>query len=391
MADNDTPQADRTEQPTPKRLQDARKRGQVARSRELNMMVVMLAGAVALAMLKPYFHDHLSALMNQGLTIPRAVTRDPGYLPQAFGNFIFMGLTSIAPLFVVAMIAALLGPLALGGWAFSLESIQPKLSKLNPITGLKRVFGLQGLSELLKALAKFLLVAAVAAALLWNMADEFLSLGRQSLASALNHAANLIAQSFVMLSAVLIVIASADVPFQWWQHRRQLRMTKQELKDEQKETDGRPEVRARIRGLQQEAARRRMMEAVPTADVVLSNPTHFAVALKYDANRMRAPRVVAKGADLVALTIRRVAAEHDVPLFEHPPLARAIYNSTALGDEVPQRLYVAVAQVLTYIYQVKRIRPGAGRRRPVKPRIQIDSDLAAQGPAANNGSQGTTS
>ena len=185
MADNDTPQQDRTEEPTAKRLEDARKRGQVARSRELNMMAVMLAGAVALLALRPWFHDHLSAIMSQGLTIPRALTRDPAYLPEAFASFIRMGLTSIAPLFAVAVIAALIGPLALGAWTFSLESIQPKFEKLNPMTGLKRVFGWQGLSELIKALAKFLLVAAVAAALLWNLADEMLSLGRESLASAL--------------------------------------------------------------------------------------------------------------------------------------------------------------------------------------------------------------
>lgn len=375
MADNDTSQQDRTEQPTAKRLQDARKRGQVPRSRELNMMVVMLAGAVTLTLLRPYFRDHLVALMRAGLTRSVEQFQDPLFLPIAFGAAIWIGLKSVAPLLLVATVAALLGPLALGGWSFSLEAIQPKLEKLNPAVGLKRVFGWQGLSELLKALAKFLLVAAVAAALLWGMAEQLRSLGRESVAGALSHAATLLAQSFLALAAVLIIIAAADVPFQWWQHQRRLRMTKQELRDEQKDTEGKPEVRARIRSLQQEVATRRMMEAVPTADVVLTNPTHFAVALKYDAERMRAPKVVAKGADLIAFTIRRIAAQHDVPLFEHPALTRALYQSTALGDEIPPRLYVAVAQVLTYIYQLQRIRPGARRPRPGKPRIDIDPEL----------------
>ncbi len=391
MADNDTPQADRTEQPTPKRLAEARKRGQVPRSRELNMMVVMLAGAAVLALGKPFFHEQLVALMNESLAIPRDLTRDPAHLPLAFSAAIWMGLKGVVPLFIVATVAALLGPLALGGWAFSLESLQPKLEKLDPVAGLKRVFGWQGLSELLKAMAKFLLVAVVAAALLWGLAEEFLSLGRQTLDSALGNAGDLVARSFLALAAVLIVIAAADVPFQWWQHQRKLRMTKQELKDEQKDTEGRPEVRARIRSLQQEVATRRMMEAVPTADVVLTNPTHFAVALKYNADRMRAPKVVAKGTDLIALSIRRLAKQHGVPLFEHPPLTRAIYKSTSLGDEIPPRLYAAVAQVLTYIYQLQRIRPGAARPRPGKPRIDIDADMFERRPGSASGAGRTTS
>jgi len=372
MADSESSQQERTEPATPKRLEDARRKGQVARSRELSMMLVMVIGAAACLVLQPYFASRLKALLRDNLEQRFETGLDSIDLVGALGAAGLEALWMLVPLFAVVAVAAIAGTTAIGGFIFSLESAKPTLSKLNPITGLKRVFGVNGLVELLKAVAKFLFVGSVATLLLLQLKQRFLSLGRQPVLAALDDAAALIGGAFILLSATLVLIAAVDTPFQLWQHKRKLKMTKQEVKDEHKETDGRPEVKSRIRSLQQEAATRRMMDAVPTADVVMTNPQHFAVALKYDQGRMRAPRVVAKGADLIALHIRRLAKQHSVPLFEHPPLARALFHTTKLGEEIPPRLYTAVAQVLTYIYQVKQVASG---RTVALPEIEVDDDL----------------
>jgi len=290
----------------------------------------------------------------------------------AFEDSVVTGLRLLAPLFLAVSVGAVAGALSFGGWTFSLEALAPKLDKLDPLAGLKRVFGWSGLTELVKAVAKFVVVALCAGLVLSSMAADFLGLGRLPIQEALPRAAYLCALSFLGFSAVLLVIAACDVPMQWWQYQRRLRMSRQELRDELKETEGKPEVRSRIRSIQQELATRRMMDAVPKADVVATNPTHYAVALRYDARRMRAPRVVAKGADLIALNIRNVARAHGVPLFEHPVLARALYATTDIGKEIPPRLYMAVAQVLTYVYQLRDRR---SRRTPRRPAIRIDADV----------------
>ncbi len=374
MAESDTTSDQRTEQPTEKRLRDARERGQIPRSRELSMALVMLAGAGSLVAMRPYYGRHLSDVLSSGLRLDAARLRDNEYLLQTFVEAIGSGLVLLAPLLVTVVVAGVVGALIFGGWTFSPQALAPKFEKLNPIAGLKRVFGWNGLLELAKALAKFVLVAVFAMVLLWVLADDFVGLGRLPVNIALSHAGYLTALSFLGLSATLLIIAGIDVPAQWWQFQRKMRMTRQELKEEFKETEGRPEVRSRIRAAQQELATRRMMEAVPKADVVATNPTHYAVALRYDASRMRAPRVVAKGADLVALSIRNVAKVHGVPLFEHPLLTRALYYTTAIGMEIPPRLYMAVAQVLTYIYQL-RDNGATGPRAPRQPDIEIEPDV----------------
>jgi flagellar biosynthetic protein FlhB len=384
MAENDTPQHDRTEQPSTKRLDDARRKGQIPRSRELSMVAVTLGGAAVLWAGQPYFAEGMQALLAQGLALPRATLLDPDSMTTLLGDGIAVGLRVIAPLFAACLVASVVGSIALGGLAFSVESLTPKFSKLNPITGLKRIFGWHGVAELLKSLAKFLLVAVVAYFLIKHLAQDFLALGTLTLRAALAHSAWLAAVCLVGLSATLVLIAAADVPFQYWQNRRQLKMTKQETKDEQKETEGRPEVRSRLRQLQRAISQRRMMADVPKADLIAVNPTHYAVALRYDAAKMKAPRVVAKGADLVAFNIRRVAEAHKVPIFEHPQFTRALYYTSEIGEEVSPRLYVAVAQVLTYIYQLTG-RTVAGGKRPngpakpphalKKPEVAIDADL----------------
>jgi flagellar biosynthetic protein FlhB len=339
------------------------------------MALVTLSGAGCLIALRPYYATGIGELFASNLDLDPAVLRRPDALLGAFNDGLLHGLKLLAPLLVTVVIAGLASAAAFGGWTFSAEPLVPKLEKLNPLEGLKRVFGWNGLIELGKALAKFLLVAACAAVLLSALAGEFLALGRLPVGHALTHGAYLCALSFLALSGALALIAAVDVPLQLWQFRRRMRMSRQELKDEHKETEGRPEVRSRIRGMQQELATRRMMEDVKTADVVATNPTHYAVALRYDASSMKAPRVVAKGADLVALAIRNVATTHDVPIFEHPLLTRALYQTTKIGMEIPPRLYLAVAQVLTYVYSLRDVARNRGQA-PRRPDIEIEPDLA---------------
>lgn len=384
MAENDTPQHDRTEQPSAKRLDDARERGEVPRSRELAMTAVVLAGAAALFGGGGYFAQGLQALFERGLTVPRAALFESESLSRALLASLGNGLELIAPLMVATIVAAVGGSLALGGWAFSAGALAPNLARLNPAAGLARIASWNGIVELAKALAKFLLVAAVAGLLLWRFGGDFLELGALTLEAGIERSAWLAGVCLIGLAASLVLVAAADVPFQFWHYRRRLRMTKQEAKDEQKETEGRPEVRSRIRSLQRALANRRMMADVRKADVVAMNPSHFAVALRYDAATMKAPRVVAKGADLIAWQIRRVAEANKVPIFEHPQFARALYFTSEIGKEISPRLYVAVAQVLTYIYQLTgRTVPGgkgAGARRPQgkpqKPVLTIDPELS---------------
>ena len=237
------------------------------------------------------------------------------------------------------------------------------------------MFALKSLVELTKALAKFLLVGGIGVAVLMSMADQLLSLGRLPVGEALESTGRLVTMAFVMFSASLILIAAVDVPFQAWDHMKKMRMTKQEVKEESKETEGRPEIKGRMRQMQQEAAGKRMLEDIPIASVVVTNPTHYAVALKYDSDSMAAPKVIAKGADHMATRIREVASEHGVPLFAAPPLARALFASTKIGDDIPEELYLSVAQLLTYIYQLDSYIANGGLE-PSAPEIgPINEDL----------------
>lgn len=359
----------RTEQPTPKRLQDARERGQVPRSREVAGTAVMIAGASTLLLAGHLLGGGLARVMRAGFSFDRAALADPGAMLTAFVDAIAAAGLAMAPLLGVAVAVAAFSPAILGGWVMSAEALGPDFNRLNPVNGLKRVFGVQGLVELGKALGKFLVVGGTATAVIWWMLGDMIALGGMPAPAAIARATWLLALGTLLMSAALVLIAAVDAPFQVWSHRRNLRMTRQELRDELKETEGRPEVKSRVRAAQREMARRRMMEEVPRADVVVTNPTHYSVALRYEAGKMRAPRVVAKGRDLVALEIRRVARAHGVPVFEAPPLARAIYATTELNREIPSGLYLAVAQVLTYVYQVKAAGTDGWRVRRPEPQV----------------------
>jgi flagellar biosynthetic protein FlhB len=347
---------ERTEEASAKRLQDAREKGQIARSRELNSFLMVFGSGAALMAMAGYVYQGLERVLRAGFVLDRAQLFDPQALIRVLSRAVEEMLITLAPLFVVTVIIALAAPLAIGGWAFSGQALAFKLDRLGPLKGLKRVFGPQGLVELAKALAKFLLVLCAAVALIWMWRSEILGLAGESVETGILHSFSLVGWTLLGASACLIVVAAVDAPFQIWNYHRELRMTRQEVRDELKDTEGKPEVKRKVREMQNELASRRMMANVPKADVVITNPTHFAVALKYDASKMAAPVVVAKGADLVASEIRRIAVESRVPLMSAPPLARSIYYTTDIDMPIPAGLYKAVAMVLAYVYQTKRKR-----------------------------------
>jgi flagellar biosynthetic protein FlhB len=361
---------DKTEAPTQKRLDDARRDGNIPRSRELTAAAVMVGAGIVLMTTGDSIGAKLGQGMARGLVISRERAFDEGAMLQAFGDQFTTALWAVAPVLALTLAVALGAPLALGGWSFSSKAFTPDFTRLNPVSGFARMFALRAWMELLKSLAKFAVVGAAGAAVLWFNTDKLMGLGSEPIQAAIAHAISLTGQALIALTAALVLIAAVDVPFQLWQYNQELRMTREEVRQEHKDAEGSPEVKGRIRALQREMAERRMMEDVPKADVVIVNPTHFAVALRYDEKSMRAPRVVAKGVDLIALRIREVATEHRVPIFEAPPLARALHRSVEIGDEIPAGLYVAVAQVLTYIFQLRAaIRDRT--LRPTPPKIEM--------------------
>jgi flagellar biosynthetic protein FlhB len=373
MAEQDL--QERTERATPKRQEEARRKGQIARSRELNATAVMIAGSATLLFYGPSLANRGAALLRDTFTLERDALFQPEQMPAALGAALVDALLGIAPILGACLVAAVLAPLAIGGWTFSMDAVGFKGERLDPVQGFKRLLSLRNLVELVKALGKFGLVAVASVLLLQSLTTEIIGLGREPVREGLAHGAHICALALLTLSSVLIVIAAIDVPFQLWDHARRLRMTREELKEEVKETEGRPEVRSRIRQLQHQLARRRMMQEVPKADVVVTNPTHFAVALRYDATRMRAPRVVAKGADLMAMQIRQVALAHGVPLYEAPPLARALHASTEIDQEIPASLYVAVAQLLAYVYALRHAQ-AHGDPPPPRPVLDVPAPEA---------------
>ncbi len=352
MAERDDAQ-ERTEQPSAKRLQDAREKGQIARSRELTTMFVLLGGAATLYLSGNHFFSGLGQILSRSFALSRPDIFSVHIIPLRALELMLDALIALAPILLMAVVVALLAPLALGGWNISAEALLPKFERLDPIKGLQRVFGARGLVEMLKALAKFALVLVFTVAALRYEQADIMTLAGVGVEAGAARAAGLLFQTFLVVSLATVIVAAIDVPFQLWQHGRQLRMSRQELKDEMKETDGSPEMKSRIRSLQQEVARRRMMEEVPKADVIITNPEHYAVALKFDPDRMAAPLVVAKGVDEVAANIRAVGDEHNVMRFAAPPLARALYYTTKLNHEIPAGLYVAVARVLAYVFQLR--------------------------------------
>ncbi len=361
MAEQDSAQ-EKTEEPSAKRLQEAREKGQVPRSQELTTVMVLMASAAAMFIVGEGLVQSLTDVMKLTLNLERSMLFDVNAMTSLLWQAVEIMALDLGFFLAITVVAALAAPAFIGGWNFSVQAMGIKPEKLSPLKGLKRIFGPQGLVELGKALGKFLLVGFFGTLILWGFRDQLLTLGQQEVIPAMAELGYIVLWGFLAICASLILIVMIDVPFQKWNHQRQLKMTKQEVKDEHKETDGSPEVKGRIRRMQIQLSQARMMRDVPKADVIITNPTHYAVALRYDQAKSGAPVLVAKGADLIAQQIRMVGQHHEVPQLSAPPLARAIFYNTEIGEEIPAGLYIAVAQVLAFVFQLRRYRNRGGNK-----------------------------
>ncbi|MDH5432359.1 MAG: flagellar biosynthesis protein FlhB [Gammaproteobacteria bacterium] len=366
---------ERTEKATPKRVKEAKDKGQVARSKELTTALLLMVASTALYSFSDNMAGSFADLARKAWTPGHKAIYNPYQMVAAVGELFGLVAYAVLPFFIVLFVLALMSPMLTGGMAFSSKALKPQLSRISPGKGFKRMFGMNALIELVKALAKVSVVFLVGYFVLNQSFPKLLSLGSGNVLSGVENAISLVLGSFFLLSLSLLFIAFIDVPYQLWNHAKQLKMTKQEIKDEFKEVEGKPEVKGKIRQLQREMAQRRMMEAIPDADVVVTNPTHYSVAIKYDPMNASAPIVVAKGADVIAMQIRKVALANDVAIMSAPPLARAIYHTTEIDQEIPGGLYMAVAQVLAYVFQLSNYEKGRGER-PIEPdNLPIPDDM----------------
>lgn len=375
MAEEDDNGQEKTEEASSRKLEKAREEGQIPRSRDLTTTAILLLGTIGLLVFGQYMGGKLMDVTRYNFTIPRDAIFDPQTMIAYLSASMFDGLLSLLPLFGMLLVASIVGPIALGGWLFSGKAMAPKLSRMDPIAGVKRMFSMKALVELAKALGKVAVILGATILVLLAFEQAMFRLADETVNNAIIHSLEISAYAAIILSASTILIAAVDVPFQIWDHSKKLKMSRQELKDEVKDTEGKPEVKGRIRQLQREMAQRRMMSNVPDADVIITNPTHYAVALKYDPEKMATPIMLAKGGDHVALKIREIAKAHKIEIIESPVLARAIYHTTDVDQEIPAALYMAVAQVLAYVFQLRNFRRGKGDK-PTYPRnIKIPKNM----------------
>jgi len=362
---------ERTEQPTAKRLREARERGQVPRSRELGGAVMLGASILLLSMMGGPMMAAVMGWLKNALTFSSGDLQPTRLLPHLGTEFIGMALI-VAPLFIAGVVAAIVAPMFVSGVSFSSKALMPDFSRVNPLAGFKRLWSGPALAEIAKAIVRVAMVGVVGYIVLRSKLPAIVHLIDEPAREAIPHGGSIAIGMLFSLTFVMVGIAAVDVPYQIWQHRRQLRMTREEVREEMKESDGRPEVKARIRRMQHQLANRRMLEAVPKADAIIVNPTHYAVAIQYET-KMRAPKVIAKGVDTIAAAIRDVAEKHKVPIVSAPPLARALYRQVELNKEVPVKLYAAVAQILSFVYQLKNYRRYGGKP-PQKPQIDLPGE-----------------
>jgi flagellar biosynthetic protein FlhB len=366
---------EKTEPASPRKLEQAREEGDIPRSRELATCTLLLASGAAFWFSGGHMIEELNRMLASGLSFDRAMAFDMELLLAHLAAAIGQVLLAFAPAALILIVVIIGSPMLIGGWLFSVKSLEPNFSRMNPLKGLGNMVSTRAAVELLKAVAKATLVGWVAWLVVRSELDAVLGLTVEPLATGTAHLGHLMLMSFMFIVGGLILIAVLDAPYQMWQHAKKLMMSRQELKQEAKESDGSPEIKAKVRQQQREMARRRMMSEVPTADVVVTNPTHFAVALKYAENGMRAPKVVAKGADEVAAKIREIAAENNVVLLEAPPLARALYKHADIGDEIPEALYIAVAEVLAYVFQLRAYAQRGGVRPQEPTDLEVPPEL----------------
>jgi flagellar biosynthetic protein FlhB len=374
---------DKTEPASEQRLRKARENGDIPRSREVATFVVLMTAGAGLWMMGGGLVDKLSTTLHNGLSLNKEQIYNPNLLFERIGADIVGVMLAGLPLAGAIMLMMLASPLAIGGWNFSAKAFMPKFGKLNPINGIGNMISKNALVELLKAVAKTLLVGAVAWVVVMGEKDALIGLAVEPVGTAAAHLGSLLAKAFLTMVGSLGAIALLDGPYQMWHHADKLKMTRQEVIQESKESDGNPQIKGKIRQMQREMAKKRMMQNVPTADVVVTNPTHFAVALKYAEGGRGAPRVVAKGTDEVAAKIREIAKENKVALLEAPALARALYKHTDIDDEIPEALYSAVAEVLAYVYQLRAYGKGAIKQYPDRPsKLAVPPEMDPFNPAS---------
>jgi flagellar biosynthetic protein FlhB len=373
---------EKTEPASPRRLEQAREEGDIPRSREIATCTVLLAAGVGLLMTGEKLMHQLNRMLASGMSFDRSEVFDFDRLLMRLGADLINVLIAFAPLAGLLLIVTLVSPILIGGWLFSGKALMPNFGRLNPINGLGNMISARAGVELIKAILKAILVGGVSWMVVSSQLETMLALSVEPFNSGSAHVASLILTGFITIVCSLAVIALIDGPYQLWHYANKLKMTREEVRQEAKESDGNPQIKAKIRQLQREMAQRRMMTEVPTADVVVTNPTHYAVALKYADGKMRAPKVVAKGADEVAARIRELAAEHKVPLLEAPPLARALYTHTELGDEIPEGLYTAVAEVLAYVFQLRTFGKHGGVRPQEPADLEVPPQLDPHNPAS---------
>jgi flagellar biosynthetic protein FlhB len=380
---------EKTEPASPRRLEQAREEGDIPRSREIATCAVLLAAGAGLMFTGESLVHEMGRMLASGMSFERNELFNFDQLLMRLGVNLFNVVVAFAPLAGLLLVVTLVSPILVGGWLFSSKALMPNFNRMNPINGLGNMISARAGVELIKAILKTILVGVVAWLVVSGQIESMLALSVEPFNSGSAHLAKLLLTGFITIVCSLVVIALIDGPYQLWHYANKLKMTREELRQEAKESDGDPHVKARIRQLQREMARRRMMTEVPTADVVVTNPTHYAVALKYTDGKMRAPKVVAKGADEVAAKIRELAAEHRVPLLEAPPLARALYTHTDLGDEIPAGLYTAVAEVLAYVFQLRTYSKHGGMRPQQPTDLDVPPELDPNNPASkkatNNG------
>ena len=372
---------EKTEPASERRLEKAREEGNVARSRELTTLVMLSTAIGGLWFTAESLGGTLSAAMRRGLQFERGIAYEPQQMLARTAWMAMQTLLAMAPLFAMMLVAAVVAPMMLGGWLLSGKAVSPNFGKLDPLAGIARMFSTQSLAELVKALAKSLLIGGVAYLVIMDDLEHVMALLGQPESTALPHTIMLVGRSCALIAAALVLVALVDVPWQLWSYSKKLRMSREDVRQEHKESEGDPHIKAQIRRQQQAIAKRRMMAEVPKADLVVTNPTHFAVALKYIDGDMRAPRVVAKGTDLVAQRIREIAADNKVAILEAPPLTRALYKHTRLGDEIPSGLYTAVAEVLAWVYQLKRWKSEGGEAPRTPTDVAVPDELQYTVPA----------
>jgi len=377
MAENSS--AEKTEEATARKLRNARDDGQVARSVELPAAAVTIGAILVMYFIGSAWMSRVAAIFAQGFKFDRKTLDNPELLVTTFASQMGESFLLIVPILGVTAVLAVLASGATGGYLFSLKSVLPNFGKLSPLQGFTRMFGTKAAVELGKAILKFSLVATVLWTLVNSQLDQLMALGQMGLEPALAHAGIMIGESALWLSLSLLVIALIDAPYQKFAFMKRMRMTKQEIKDEMKDMEGQPEVKAKIRQRQREMANAKMIQKVKDADVVITNPEHFAVALSYDPTGDGAPILLAKGSDFLAQRIREEAEKHGIEIFSAPPLARALYFTTKLDQSIPEALYLAVAQVIAYVFSLADVRPGTEPMRRPSPKIPSSMQFDADG------------